>query len=247
MGRLDGRNALITGGARGIGFATAKAFVREGALVAICDIMGDSVQKSAKELAAFGREGAAYQLDVTKREDVDRVIEDFAKRVGGKLDILINNAGITRDSLLVRMTDAAWEEVMHINLYGTFYCTRAAVKVMMKRKYGRIVNLASVAAFGNAGQANYSASKGGVISFTKTIAREVASRNITVNAIAPGFIKTALTEQMPEAAKKAVLDAIPMKRFGVPEDIAGAILYFVSEEAGYVTGQILRVDGGLPL
>ncbi len=248
MARLKDKVALITGAARGIGFATAKAFTREGALVGVCDIMGDEAVKSAKELGKFGREGIPFTLDVTNREQCDEVIAQFLQQTGGKLDILVNNAGITRDTLLMRMTDAQWEEVLKINLYGTFYCTRAAIKPMIKNRYGRIINLSSVAGvMGNPGQANYSASKGAVISFTKTIAKELASRNITCNAIAPGFIKTHLTDIMAEQAREAILGMIPLKRFGVPEDIANAILYLASDEAAYVSGHILQVDGGLAM
>ena len=247
MGRFEGKKALITGGARGIGLAVAKILTREGALVAVCDINEEMAKTSAQELKKLGAEGVPYLMDVSNRESADRVIADFVERES-RLDILINNAGITRDSLLLRMTDAQWDEVLRINLTSMFYCTRAALKPMMKQRYGKIVNLSSVSAvMGNPGQANYAASKGGVIAFTKTVAKEMASRNITVNAVAPGFIKTALTDLMTEKARAAVVNLIPLKRFGQPEDVAQAIVFLVSEEASYITGQILQIDGGLAM
>ena len=247
MDRLKEKVAFITGGARGIGFATAKAFAREGAMVGLCDVNAEAAQQAAKDLGQVGKEGVAYTMDVSNHAEVDKVIGEFVGKQG-RLDILVNNAGITKDNLILRMTDEQWDQVMRINLNGTFYCTKAALKTMVKQRYGRIVNLSSVSAImGNPGQANYAATKGAVIAFTKTVAKELASRNVTVNAVAPGFIRTVLTEQMTDQAKEAVLGMIPLKRWGVPEDISEAILYLASDEASYITGQVLQIDGGLAM
>lgn len=247
-GRLEGKIALITGSTRGIGLAAAKAFAREGALVGVCARDGKAAEESARELKKYGKEGIPFALDVSSHADVDRVFEAFLVRTGGRLDVLMNNAGITRDTLLLRMTDAQWDEVMRINLNGTFYCTKAALRPMAKQHSGRIINLTSVSAImGNPGQGNYAAAKGGIIAFTKSVAKEVSSRNITVNAIAPGFIKTVLTDAMTEKAREGIMDHIPLGRFGEPEDIAGAAVFLASDEAAYVTGQILQIDGGLAM
>jgi len=246
MGRLENKVALITGSARGIGLATAKLFAREGALVGICDMNEEAVQKAAKSLGEFGKPGVGFVMDVTDPKSVDKGIGEFVEGQGGKLDILVNNAGITRDGLLIRMTDEQWDAVIKVNLNGTFYCTRVGVRPMMKAKWGRVINLASVVGLmGNPGQANYAATKGAVIAFTKTVAKELASRNITCNAIAPGFITTALTDAMTDKAKEAIMVRIPMDRLGAPEDVANAALFLASEEASYITGQVIPVDGGM--
>jgi 3-oxoacyl-[acyl-carrier protein] reductase len=249
-GRLEGKTALVTGSTRGIGLATARAFAREGALVGVCSRKADEAAKAAAGLSEVGKAGVAYALDVSNRAEVDRVVEDFAARAGGRLDILVNNAGLTRDTLLVRMTDEQWDEVIRTNLNSVFYATRTAVKRMMRNRPagGRIINVTSVSAImGNPGQANYAASKGGIIAFTKTVAKEYAGRGITVNAIAPGFIRTALTDLMTEQAQATIMDNIPLGRFGEPDDIAGPILFLASDEASYVTGHVLQVDGGLAM
>ncbi len=246
MGRLDNKVALVTGSARGIGLAIARAFAKEGALVGVCDLAEDAAREAAKGLKEVGREGVAFAMDVTNPESVDKGISGFIEGQGGRLDILVNNAGITKDGLLMRMSDAQWDLVLKVNLNGVFYCTRAAIRTMIKQRSGRIINMASVVGLmGNPGQANYAASKGGVIALTKTTAKEVASRNITVNAIAPGFIKTFLTDQMTDKAKAAIMGQIPMERLGIPEDVAGVALFLASAEASYVTGQVIPVDGGM--
>jgi len=248
MGRLDGKVALITGSARGIGFATAKLFAGEGALVGICDLKDEDCKAAAKALGEVGKEGVGFAMDVADSASVQKGIDAFVGSQGGKLDILVNNAGITKDGLLMRMTDEQWDLVLKINLYSMFYCIRAAVKPMMKNRWGRIINLSSVSGvMGNPGQANYAASKGGVISLTKTVAKEFASRNITCNAIAPGFIKTVLTDQMTEKARQAMLGMIPLGRFGEPGDIMGAIAFLASDEASYITGQVIQIDGGMAM
>ncbi len=248
MKRLEGKTAFITGATRGIGLAAARAFAREGALVGVCARDGKAAETAAASLAEFGRAGIPYALDVSDHPACDRAIEDFTAKAGNRLDILVNNAGLTRDTLILRMSDAQWDEVIRTNLNGTFYCTKAALRPMLKQRYGRIINITSVSAImGNPGQANYAASKGGVIAFTKTVAKELASRNITVNAVAPGFIKTVLTDAMTEAARDGIMGAIPLGRFGEPEDLAGPILFLASDEASYITGQVLQVDGGLAM
>ena len=247
MGRLEGKVALVTGSTRGIGLAAAKACAREGALVGVCARDGKAAEAAARELGQVGKEGIPFALDVSSHADVDRVVDAFLAQAG-RLDILVNNAGITRDTLLLRMTDAQWDEVIRINLNGTFYCTRAALRPMLKQHGGRIINMTSVSAvMGNPGQGNYAASKGGVIAFTKTVAKEVASRHITVNAIAPGFITTGLTDAMTDKAREGIMEYIPLGRFGAPEDIAGAVVFLASDEASYMTGQVIQIDGGLAM
>ena len=247
MGKLDGQGAFITGGARGIGFATAVMMTKEGATVGVADLDGDGAARAAKDLAQYGHEGVPFTIDVSKREQVDQAIDGFREKTG-RLDILVNNAGITRDGLLMRMTDEQWDLVLKIHLYGTFYGTRAAVKHMIKARTGRIISVASVVGvWGNAGQANYAAAKAGIIGFTRAVAKEVGSRNITVNAVAPGFIKTALTDQMNEEARNRIIENIRLGRLGVPEDVAGSILFLASPEASYITGQVIQMDGGLTM
>jgi 3-oxoacyl-[acyl-carrier protein] reductase len=242
--RLEGKVALVTGGARGIGKAICKRLSDEGAALAIVDIMLDVAQATADEFKAAGINAKAYAANVAKMEDAEAtvaaVMEDF-----GRLDILVNNAGITKDTLMLKMTEEQWDAVIAVNLKGTFNFTKAAIRPMMKQKAGKIVNMASVVGrMGNVGQANYSASKGGVIALTKTVAKEFASRNITCNAIAPGYISTPMTDALPQAARDAFLQFIPLKRAGRPEDVANGVFFFCQSESDYITGQVMNVDGG---
>ena len=247
MGRLSGRTALVTGAGRGIGRATAVRLATDGARVAI-NFKGNvaAAEETRALVAAAGSEALLVQGDVSEEADADRVVKEALAYGGGKLDILVNNAGITRDNLLLRMSLEEWDAVLDLNLRGTFLVTRAAMRPMMKARAGRIVNVASIAGVvGNAGQANYSAAKAGIIGFTKTVAREMASRNITANAVAPGFIPTDLTSIVPQAVQDALLKQVPLGRFGTVEDVAHAIAFLASDDAAYITGQVLVVDGGL--
>ena len=242
--RLEGRVALVTGGARGIGRAICEKLASEGAKIAMVDIMLDVAEKTAEEFNAQGFEAMAIQANVAVPEDADKAIAAVVEKYG-KLDILVNNAGITKDTLMLKMTEKEWDAVLAVNLKGTFNFTKAATKVMMRARYGKIVNIASVVGrMGNIGQANYSASKAGVIALTKTTAREFGSRNITANAIAPGYIQTDMTEKLPQAARDAFLVNIPLKRAGLPADVANAVCFFCSDESAYITGQVMNVCGG---
>ena len=242
--RLEGRVALVTGGARGIGRAICEKLASEGAKIAMVDIMLDVAEKTAEEFKAQGYEAMAIQANVAVPEDADKAIAAVVEKFG-KLDILVNNAGITRDTLMLKMTEKDWDAVLAVNLKGTFNFTKAATKVMMRARYGKIVNIASVVGrMGNVGQANYSASKAGVIALTKTTAREFGSRNITAKAIAPGYIQTDMTEKLPQEARDAFLVNIPLKRAGLPADVANAVCFFCTDESAYVTGQVMNVCGG---
>jgi len=245
--RLLGQVALITGGARGIGREIALLFAREGADVALFDVNPEQLTHTAGELRALGRRAEGVVVDVTDGKQVDDGVAKVLDKLG-KIDILINNAGITKDGLLVRMDDAQWDRVLDINLKGTFLCTRAVAKSMMKQRRGRVVNIASIVGLiGNPGQANYAASKAGMIGFTKAVAKELASRGVTCNAIAPGFIKTEMTDALPEQAKQRLMEAIPMGTLGEPSDVARAALFLVGEASRYITGHVLVVDGGLAM
>jgi 3-oxoacyl-[acyl-carrier protein] reductase len=240
--RLKDKVALITGSAQGIGFATAQAFVSQGARVAIVDVNEALAKTSAASLGVDQAIGLG--CDVTRFDQAESVVKSVVEK-WGKIDILVNNAGITKDNLLMRMSEADWDLVIDVNLKGAFNFMKAAVKPMMRAHYGRIVNIASIVGIeGNAGQANYSASKGGLIAMTKSVAREFASRQITANAVAPGFIKTRMTEAIPDEAKKKLFDKILLGRMGEPSEVAQAILFLSSDEASYITGHVLNVNGG---
>ncbi|MGQ9465055.1 MAG: 3-oxoacyl-[acyl-carrier-protein] reductase [bacterium] len=239
---LDKKIALITGGASGIGAAIAKKFIENGAAVIIVDVDQELGNATAKQL---GEKAFFYYMNIADEQSVNDTINQILNTFA-KIDILVNNAGITNDKLLIRMTKEDWERVININLTGTFLVTRAVVKNMMKQHYGRIVNIASVIGMmGNAGQANYAASKAGIIGFTKSCAKELASRYITVNAIAPGFIETKMTEKLPDEVKQMYFKLIPLGRFGKPEDVANLALFLCSDQADYITGQVIAIDGGM--
>ena len=242
---LKGKTAVVTGAARGIGKTTALALADAGAACALVDVIDDVKASAAEVTEATGVRAEGYIADVTDTGQITALMKEIQGAFGA-IDILVNNAGITRDNLLLRMTDDEWDKVLAINLRGTFVCTRAAARYMLKQKSGRIVNIASVVGvIGNPGQCNYSASKAGVIGLTKSAARELASRNVNVNAIAPGYVKTAMTDGLPDKAKEAALAAIPLKRLSEPQDIANAVLFLAGEESNYITGHVLHVDGGM--
>ena len=245
MGKnLEGKVALVTGGARGIGRAICEKLANEGATVAMVDIMLDVAENTAAEFRANGFEALAVAANVAKLEDAEAAVKAVVDKCG-KLDILVNCAGITRDTLMLKMTEQDWDAVIAVNLKGVFNMTKAAIRPMMKARYGRIVNISSVVGrMGNVSQANYSASKAGVLGLTKTTAREFASRNITANAVCPGYIATDMTEKLPQEARDAFLVNIPLKRAGKAADVAGVVYFFCSPEADYVTGQVLNCDGG---
>jgi 3-oxoacyl-[acyl-carrier protein] reductase len=242
--KLTGKVALVTGGARGIGRAIVEKLLDAGCKVMIADVLDDAGNQTAGELS--GRGAVAFiHCDVTSATDAQAAVETAVGKFGA-LDVLVNNAGVTKDTLLIRMTESDWDRVLAINLKGAFLMTQAAAKIMMKARYGRIVSISSVVGLmGNAGQGNYAASKAGLVGFTKSIAKELAGRNITVNAVAPGYIQTEMTEHLSEAAKQAFLTNIPLNRAGLPEDIANAVLFFAADESAYITGQVLPVCGGL--
>jgi 3-oxoacyl-[acyl-carrier protein] reductase len=243
---FENKVALVTGSARGIGRAIAETLASRGASLVIADLRAELAAATAQEIAAStGQRTLAVAVDVVNSDSVkamiDRVLAEF-----GHLDILVNNAGITRDNLIMRMEEADWDLVLDINLKGAFICSKAVVRTMMKQRYGRIVNIASVSGLaGQAGQANYSASKAGLVGMTKALARELGSRQITVNAVAPGFIPTDLTKDLPAALKDASLKMIPLGRWGSPQEIAAAVAFLASDEAAYITGHVLSVDGGM--
>lgn len=242
---LIGKVALVTGAAQGIGKAIALLLARHGADLVVWDINLEKAEETAKEIEVLGRRAIAMKVDVASLDHVERMVEAILEELG-QIDILVNNAGITRDKLILRMTEEDWDAVLNINLKGTFNCTKTVVRHMSKQRSGKIVSIASVVGeMGNAGQANYAASKAGVIGFTKTIAREFAGRGINVNAIAPGYIETPMTDVLPEKVKEELRRLIPMERLGKPEDVAEAVLFLVSEASSYITGQVLNVNGGI--
>ena len=243
--KLEGRVALVTGGARGIGREIALAFAREGADIAICDVNAESLAATQKEIEALGAQAFTGVVDVTKTVQADEFTQKTLDKFK-KIDILVNNAGITRDGLLVRMSEADWDAVLAVNLKGAFNFTKAVSKIMMKQRDGRIVNMASIIGImGNAGQANYAASKGGLIALTKTVAKELASRNVRANAIAPGFIQTDMTAKLSDEVKSEMLKFVPLGKFGTVQDVANLALFLASDDSSYITGQVVQVDGGM--
>jgi 3-oxoacyl-[acyl-carrier protein] reductase len=242
---LTGKKALVTGASRGIGKAVAMKLASEGAEVIVTATSLERAKQTADHIVSLGGKAIPVKVDVGVSSEVEDLFKVVVEQFGS-LDILVNNAGITRDGLLMRMKDDDWDSVIDINLKGTFSCTREAIKLMAKVKSGRIVNISSVVGeMGNAGQANYCASKAGIIGFTKAVAREYAKRNITVNAVAPGFIETDMTGVLSEGVREELLKQIPVNRFGSPEDIANAVYFLVSDMGSYVTGQVLSVNGGM--
>ena len=241
--RLEEKVALVTGGASGIGAAVAKRFAEEGALIAIGDVNPQGAEEVAGQIRKRGGKAVFYQLDVRKRDEVNNTIDQVVQEFG-RLDILINNAGVTRDNLAARMSEEEWSFVMDVNLKGTFWCSQAAYRPMRKQRYGKIVNTASVVVKGNMGQANYTSSKAGVIGLTRTLALEYARSNINVNCIAPGFIDTPMSADVSQKARELALERIPLKRTGAPEEVADLHLFLSSDEANYITGQVIFIDGG---
>ncbi len=245
--KLEGKVALITGGARGIGKEIAFLFLKEGAKVAIFDINDEDLKITEDEAKSKGYELLSLKADVTNVEDIKKGIDIILDRYK-KIDILVNNAGITCDKVFLRMTESDWDKVLNVNLKAAFLVSREVLKSMIKQKYGKIINISSIIGLvGNPGQANYSASKAGLLGLTKTLAKEFASRNIMVNAICPGFIQTQMTEKLPQEVKEKMFSQIPLKRFGTPQDIAKACLFLASSDSDYITGQEIIVDGGLTL
>ncbi|MBU1320371.1 MAG: 3-oxoacyl-[acyl-carrier-protein] reductase [candidate division Zixibacteria bacterium] len=242
---LKDKVCLVTGSARGIGYSIAEEFVRNGAKVVLSDVLEDALSESVKTLSASGGEVIGIAGDVTDSVQVTNLVAQTVEKLGG-IDVLVNNAGVTRDTLLVRMTESDWDLVLRVNLKGAFLMTQAAAKIMMKKRSGKIVNISSVVGLmGNAGQANYAASKAGLIGLTKSAAKELAGRGICVNAIAPGYIETDMTAGLSDAAKAAFLENVPLKRAGSPSDIAQSVLFLASSASDYITGQVLGINGGL--
>jgi 3-oxoacyl-[acyl-carrier protein] reductase len=242
---LKDKNAIVTGSAQGIGKAIALSLAKAGANIVVSDVNIEEAEKTAKEIEALGVKAIAVKCNVVDANDVTELVKK-AQETFTTLDILVNNAGVTRDNLMMRMEEKDWDLVLDINLKGAFLLTKAVTRIMMKQRYGRIVNMSSViGVMGNAGQSNYAASKGGLIAFTKSTAKEFASRNITCNAIAPGFIETAMTAKLSDEVKQNYAKGIPLGRMGSVDDVANAVLFLVSEQASYITGQVLHVDGGL--
>jgi 3-oxoacyl-[acyl-carrier protein] reductase len=244
---LKNKIVVITGAGRGIGKTIALKLAQQGADIIVCDINEQAAADTVQEIKKIGRKSMAFKVDVSCFSDVENMVQKVLDNFT-RIDILVNNAGITRDNLLIRMQEIDWDLVLKINLKGVFNCTKSVLRPMMKQRQGRIINVASVVGImGNMGQANYAASKAGVIGFTKSIAKEVASRNINVNAIAPGFIKTDMTDNLTQEVKEALLAQIPFKRFGSVEDVANVVLFLASQMSEYLTGEVIRIDGGMAM
>jgi 3-oxoacyl-[acyl-carrier protein] reductase len=243
--KLDGRKAVVTGAGQGIGRAIAAKLAALGARVAVVDLNGEAAEQVAREIEDMGGRATALPLDVADAEAVSAAFRTLADELDG-IDILVNNAGITKDGLVARMSPDDWQKVLDVNLTGAFNCIRAVSRTMMSQRYGRIVNVSSIIGqIGNAGQANYAASKAGLVALTKSVAKELASRGVTANAVAPGFIETGMTERLPEKVKEQYLSTILLRRFGRPEDVANVVAFLVCDEGDYVNGQTVNVDGGM--
>ncbi|MEE9591571.1 MAG: 3-oxoacyl-[acyl-carrier-protein] reductase [Thermodesulfobacteriota bacterium] len=242
---LSEKVAIVTGAGQGIGRAITLKLAANGANIVVVDVNLERANETVSHLESSGRKAIALKADIASTKETEDIIEESVKKMGG-IHILVNNAGITRDTLLLRMKEDDWDAVLDVNLKGVFNCTKAVVKHMSKQRYGRIVNIASIVGeMGNAGQANYAASKAGVIGLTKTVAREFATRNITCNAVAPGFIETAMTDSLPENVREELTKQIPMGRLGKPDDVAESVLFLVSDSSSYITGQVVNVNGGM--
>lgn len=245
--RLAGKVAIVTGGSRGIGRAIAQALAREGATIVVCSRSLKANRETADQIEAGGGSAYAYQVDITDAESVSALVKEVAARFE-RIDILVNNAGVTADNLLMRMKESDWDTVIDTNLKGTFNFTKAVARTMIKQHGGKIINMTSVVGMvGNAGQANYCASKAGIIGLTKSIARELASRNVTVNCVAPGLIRSAMTESLSDQAKEQAAGLIPLGRMGTPEDVAEVVTFLASPAADYITGEVIRADGGMAM
>ncbi|MBI2118213.1 MAG: 3-oxoacyl-[acyl-carrier-protein] reductase [Elusimicrobia bacterium] len=244
--KLKDKVAIVTGGAQGIGYSISKILAAEGAHLVLCDVVEELLKNKTEELAnQFKVEALGIKVDVTKSLECEEMVAKTLDKFQ-RIDILVNNAGITKDNLVIRMSETEWDAVLAVNLKGAFNCIKAAARPMMKQRSGRIINICSIVGLmGNAGQANYSASKGGLIAMTKSCAREFASRNVLVNAVAPGFIKTRMTEVLSEEQKQKLSSLIPLTRLGEPEDVAKSVLFLASEDSSYITGQVISVNGGM--
>jgi 3-oxoacyl-[acyl-carrier protein] reductase len=244
---LENRVTLVTGATRGIGEAIAISAAENGSNVALWGRNEDLLQKTKQRINELGKKAEAYRVDVTQQNEVDEALKSVLKDFS-RLDFLVNNAGITKDNLLLTMKPEEWDQVLQTNLYGVFYCTKAVLRTMMKQRYGKIVNISSIAGItGNPGQTNYSASKAGMIGFTKSLAKEMGKRNICVNAVAPGMIETEMTHNLPEELKKQYLESIPLGRFGKVNEVASLVIFLLSSASDYITGQVLAIDGGLQM
>jgi len=245
MTDLSGKTAIVTGASGGIGQAVAVALAKAGADVALCGQNKDRLAATAELVASTGRRNVSYAMNIGQADAIQQTVDDVFKQ-WGRIDIMVNNAGITRDGLLIRMSEQDWDEVMNVNLKSVFLFSKAVARIMMKQRAGSIVNIASIIGLiGNPGQCNYSASKGGIIAFTKSVARELASRNIRANAIAPGFIATKMTENIPADLQKKMLDSIPLGRYGTPEDVADLAVFLAGDRSAYITGQVISICGGM--